>query len=95
MWTRTLWAARPDEYGATRVARSGRDHCPTERMAVGLFNRGLAPHMMTLRWSDMGLRGPQPVRDLWQRKDLGSFADSMTATVPRHGVVFVKIGKPR
>ena len=64
-------------------------------MAVGLFNRGLAPHAMTLRWSDLGLRGSQPVRDLWLRKDLGSFADSMTATVPRHGVVFVKIGKPR
>jgi len=64
-------------------------------MAVGLFNRGLTPHAMTLHWSDVGLRGPQPVRDLWQRKDLGNFTDSMTATVPRHGVVFVKIGKPR
>lgn len=63
--------------------------------AVGLFNRGLAPHAMTLRWSDLGLRGRQPVRDLWLRKDLGGFSDSMTAIVPRHGVVFVKVGKPR
>ena len=64
-------------------------------MAVGLFNRGLAPQVMTLRWSDIGLRGRQPVRDLWTRKDLGEFTNSMTATVPRHGVVFVKVGKPR
>jgi len=62
---------------------------------VGLFNRGLASHTMTLRWSDIGLRGPQPVRDLWLRKDLGKYMDSMTATVPRHGVVFLKVGKPR
>jgi alpha-galactosidase len=64
-------------------------------MAVGLFNRGLAPHVMTLSWSDLGLQGSQPVRDLWMRKDLGRNAHSMTATVPRHGVVFVKVGKPR
>ena len=64
-------------------------------MAVGLFNRGLAPHVMTLRWSDLGLRGRQPVRDLWQRKDLGNFAEVFSAIVPRHGVVFVRIGKPR
>jgi alpha-galactosidase len=64
-------------------------------IAVGLFNRGLTPHEVTARWSQMGIRGRQPVRDLWQRQDLGSFNDSFTATVPRHGVVFVKIGTPR
>jgi hypothetical protein len=49
---------------------------------------------VTARWSDLGLRGRQPVRDLWQRKDLGAFSDTFSATVPRHGVVFVKIGQP-
>ena len=64
-------------------------------MAVGLFNRGLAPNKVTARWSQLGLHGRQPVRDLWQRRELGSFDDSFSATVPRHGVVFVKIGTPR
>lgn len=64
-------------------------------LAVGLFNRGLAPAAVTARWSDLGLRGSQQVRELWRRRHLGTFDDSFTATVPRHGVVFVKIGGPR
>ncbi len=64
-------------------------------MAVGLFNRGLGETRVTARWSDLGLKGSQTVRDLWVQKDLGSFNDEFTATVPRHGVVFVKIGQPR
>jgi alpha-galactosidase len=63
-------------------------------IAVGLFNRGLAPATVAVRWSDLGLQGGQPVRDLWLRKDLGTFQDSFSATVPRHGVVLVKIGRP-
>jgi alpha-galactosidase len=64
-------------------------------MAVGLFNRGLAQSEITVDWSQLGLRGRQPVRDLWQRKDLGAFPEKFSATVPRHGVIFLKIGKPR
>ena len=63
-------------------------------MAVGLFNRGLTPDKMTVRWSDLGLIGKRPVRDLWLRQDLGSFAESFSTIVPRHGVVFVKVGRP-
>jgi alpha-galactosidase len=64
-------------------------------MAVGLFNRGLAASEVTVRFSELGLRGSQPVRDLWQRKDLGTTREQFTATVPRHGAVLVKIGRPR
>jgi alpha-galactosidase len=62
--------------------------------AVGLFNRGLGPKAVTVRWADLGLKATQQVRDLWLRKDLGTFKDAFTATVPRHGVVFVKVGRP-
>jgi alpha-galactosidase len=62
--------------------------------AVGLFNRGLAPAEVTVGWSQIGLSGRQTVRDLWRRADLGAFADKFSATVPRHGAVFLKIGKP-
>jgi alpha-galactosidase len=64
-------------------------------MAVGLFNRDVDPAQVTARWSDLGLTGPQPVRDLWQKKDLGTFNDAFKATVPRHGAVLVKIGTPK
>ncbi len=63
-------------------------------MAVGLFNRGGAAAEVTVRWADVGVQGEQPVRDLWRQKDLGSFTDSFKASVPRHGAVLVKIGKP-
>lgn len=64
-------------------------------VAVGLFNRGLAPASVTARWSDVGVRGRQPVRNLWLKRDLGEFQDTFTATIPRHGMVFVKIGQSR
>jgi alpha-galactosidase len=38
--------------------------------------------------------GTQPVRDLWTRSDLGTFADAYTVEVPRHGAVMVKVGRP-
>jgi alpha-galactosidase len=64
-------------------------------MAVGLFNRGLHPAEVTVQWQQLGLQGPQPVRDLWQRRDLGVMPDKFSATVPRHGAVLLKVGKPR
>lgn len=64
-------------------------------MAVGLFNRGTETATVTARWSDLGLTGGQPVRDLWQQKDLGIFTDAFAATVPGHGAVLVRIGQPK
>ncbi len=64
-------------------------------IAVGLFNRDLVAQTMTVKWSDLGLAGSQPVRDLWQHKDLGARRDAFTVTVPRHGVVLVKVGAPK
>ena len=58
--------------------------------AVGLFNRNSTPSPITVRFSDAGLPGRVSLRDLWQHKDLGSFQDSYTATVPRHGVVLLR-----
>jgi alpha-galactosidase len=83
----------------TRVRKEGRLEIWARPLAdgthaVGLFNRGLAPNDVTVRWADLGLNGSQPVRDLWLRKDIGAFKDTFTARVPRHGVVFVKVGQP-
>jgi alpha-galactosidase len=62
-------------------------------VAVALFNRGLRPSPVTARWADVGVRGRQPVRDLWQRTHLGEFEGAYTTTVPRHGAVMLKVGR--
>ena len=50
---------------------------------------------MTATFRDLGLTGSAPVRDIWLQKDLGRATNKFSATVPRHGVVFVKIGTPK
>jgi alpha-galactosidase len=64
-------------------------------MAVGLFNRDLAGQTVRIKWSDLGITGPQPVRDLWQHKPLGTHTAEFSAIVPRHGAVLIKVGTPR
>ena len=60
--------------------------------AVGLFNRGEFERKVSVRWSDLGFTGKLRVRDLWRQSDLGDFTDEFHATLPRHGVVLVRIG---
>ena len=48
---------------------------------------------MKVSWSDLKCEGSQPVRDLWQHKDLGEQAQGYEASVPSHGTVLVKVGK--
>ena len=69
-----VWA-RPLEDGST---------------AIGLFNLSLKDRKAAVTWKDLGLSGPQTVRDLWRQKDLGVFTDKFEATVFSHGVVLVK-----
>ena len=60
-------------------------------LAVGLFNRGENETNVTAFWTDLGISGKQKVRDLWKQKDVGEFNDAFTATVPRHGVVMIRM----
>ena len=64
-------------------------------IAVGLFNRGQHAAKVTAKWSDLRLQGAQPVRDLWQQKNLGSFNNAFASTVPQHGAMLLKIGTPK
>ena len=62
--------------------------------AVLLLNKGREKADITVTWEMIGLSGKQPVRDLWQRKDLGIFKDSFTAKgLGEHGNMMLKIGK--
>jgi alpha-galactosidase len=59
--------------------------------AVGLFNRGMGLLPITLHFKDIVMPDSVDVRDLWARRDLGTFHSSYTATVPRHGAVMLKV----
>jgi len=59
--------------------------------AVGLFNLAVGDNKVKVKWSELGIKGKQVVRDLWRQKDLGTFDGSFEAKVPEHGVVLVKI----
>jgi alpha-galactosidase len=60
-------------------------------LAVGLFNRGVVANRVNAKWSDLGLTGKQRVRDLWRQADIGDFDSRFEASVPRHGVVLVRL----
>ena len=59
--------------------------------AVGLCNRGEVAAEVSAKWSDLDVGGRQAMRDLWRQKDLGAFEGQFEASVPRHGVVLVRL----
>lgn len=61
------------------------------KVAVGLFNRSLEAAPMTLKLADVGAKAGAKARDLWAHKDLGALKESYTATVPAHGVMFLRL----
>jgi alpha-galactosidase len=60
-------------------------------VAVGLFNRGESANPITLSFKEVGVQGLAKVRDLWKGKDVGSFSESYTEEVPRHGAVLIRV----
>jgi alpha-galactosidase len=60
-------------------------------LAVGLFNRGHFEAKVTAKWSDLGVKGKQIVRDLWRQKDAGTFDEKFEAPVASHGVVLIRL----
>src|SRR3954470_279398 len=65
---------------------------PDSSYTVALFNLGQTDADMTVNWADLGLNGAATVRDLWARKDLGTYPSSFTAKdVPIHGVRLLKV----
>jgi alpha-galactosidase len=61
--------------------------------AVILFNRGASESDVSVSWEQIGYPNhlPAKVRDLWTRKDLGSFTGTYSAKVPFHSVAMLKI----
>jgi alpha-galactosidase len=65
-------------------------------VAVGLFNRGDEPAQISFRWDSLHLGAylggrTMTARDLWKHEAVPVTGDSFTATVPRHGVVLLRV----
>jgi alpha-galactosidase len=60
-------------------------------VVVGLFNRSKEADKMTAYFPHLGLPDHATVRDLWLKKDLGTFHEKFAVIVPAHGVVLVRL----
>jgi alpha-galactosidase len=61
--------------------------------AVGLFNRDEHTMAVTLKFKDIGITGPAKIRDLWAHQNLGAFTGTFRKTVPRHGVLMLRVSR--
>jgi alpha-galactosidase len=60
--------------------------------AVVLLNRGEAPVRIKVTWRELDWPAqPVAVRNLWSKRDMGSFREGYFAEVAPHGVVMVKL----
>ena len=90
----------PLGHAAGRVAQVGNTEVWARPLldgthAVGLVNVDSDTATVTVHWSDLGITGPQTVRDLWLHKNVGTYNGSYSVEVPSHGCVLLKIGKAR
>src|SRR5262249_25545159 len=58
---------------------------------VALFNLGSSAATVTARWSDLGIGGSAPVRDLWSRSELGHFSGSFGASLASHASRLLRV----
>lgn len=72
-----VWSARPAD-GRGRY--------------VALFNTGKAEAEVAIRLRDLGLSGPQPVRDLWTGRSLAPATDRIAQRIPSHGAALYRVG---
>jgi alpha-galactosidase len=62
---------------------------------AGLFNWTGEPRIDTVSvtWEELGITGPQKVRDLWRQKDLGTFDREVKLPVNHHGVMLIRLSE--
>lgn len=61
--------------------------------AVGIFNRHPSALTATVDFHKLGFSGAVKAKDLWLSKDLGKINGPYTATIPGHGVLFLRVSK--
>ncbi len=80
---RRVWQEGPTEIWMKPLADGSK--------AVALFSRHGHVMNVTVNFKALEIKTPARVRNLWTRQNLGSFDQSFTSPVPRHGAVLLKI----
>ncbi len=87
-----------DELGAPaeRAIVDGRKQVYVKQLAdgshaIGLFNLAQHPQEVSATWAQLKLPPPMRIRDLWRQKDIPADAETISATVPRHGVFLIRV----
>jgi alpha-galactosidase len=78
-----VWQEGPLEIWTKRLADGS--------SAVALINTDNHPMSITADFKALGLSETVQACDLWERKDLGTFKDSVTFPVPKHGSILLKV----
>lgn len=63
--------------------------------AVGLVNIGDVPTSIAVYWSEIGIRGAQPVYDVWLHKNVGTLKRGYAVQVPPHACALLIVGTPQ
>jgi alpha-galactosidase len=64
-------------------------------LAIGLFNRGEEAQTVRVTFAQLGLTGPQQIRDLWRQQDVQSDADGYAVEIGRHGAAMLRVSPKR
>jgi alpha-galactosidase len=59
--------------------------------ALCFFNRAGTPWQLKVNWGELGIEGRYDIRDIWQHKHVGTTASPLTATIPSHDVLLVRL----
>jgi alpha-galactosidase len=81
---------------ATQVVNDGRRQVWSKQMedgsrAIGFFNLSRDQDTVAVTWAQLGLKGPQRVRDLWRQQEVGERADGFEVKLPRHGAAMIRV----
>jgi alpha-galactosidase len=61
--------------------------------AICFFNRSSLPWKLRADWAELGFRENLFLRDVWAHKNLGTTAKPLTATLPEHAVLLLRLSK--
>jgi MYXO-CTERM domain-containing protein len=62
------------------------------RKAVALFNRGTQDATVSVTFSQLGVTGTPPVRDLWHRQDATGMTSGISVNVPHEAALMYTVG---
>jgi alpha-galactosidase len=61
------------------------------KTAIGFVNLSPLDNRASIQWDKFGLMGPQKIRDVWQRKELGINKEGYSTTLPPFGSVLLVV----